>query len=177
MDRADFEFSEKQLDDLERALRELPWAVKLHVMGAGCAAAARVVAARAKTLFPVDTGELSRSIRVRRTSEKIRGRKVSGTAAQVIAGAKRDLDLKAHHAMLVELGTVRTAAQPYLAPAVRESRSPQFRAFAKTAERVFMKVARDAAAGRSSAAVKLAARDSLFAEPQAIGGRFLRRGT
>ena len=81
-----------------------------------------VVLRRARTMAPVDTGNLKRSLQNR---VRVRSRKATGSA-HIIARQPRGA-----HAYLVELGTVHMAAQPFLRPALDQSRSPVEQEFEK----------------------------------------------
>ncbi len=137
------------VDELNRALRALPELLAVRVQGDGLIAAARVVRDEAKTLVPVKTGSLRDSIRASRRAQTVdtfRGRKrVPGGAAQVRAGGKG-----ARHAWLVEFGTVKTAAHPYLEPALNGNRSRLLRVAAAEMSKAFVKLGTELAAGRAT---------------------------
>ena len=137
-------------DHLERAMRQLPFAIQARVQGAGCRAMARVVAETARSLVPEVTGALKASIRVRSVAERTRsGVRVAGAAAAVFAGGPG-----AAHAHLVELGTVRAQPHPFLRPAFERKRTAQHRAFARAVERNFNRTVRQLATGRAPAVVQ-----------------------
>lgn len=131
----DFEirYSEADFDFLDRALREMD-DILAGIHQEGSYEAAKVVAKRAKLLVPVATGALQRSIRAfknrvrtgrRRSREFLRG-------ARVFAGGRG-----ARHAVLIEYGTIRMAARPYLAPAVELTESRQLKAYRVGALKAF----------------------------------------
>ena len=98
--------------EFERLLKELGPVPAGRLGQNALMAGARVIAAEARRRVPVDTGELKRSIGVRSD----RGlRRAGGDTRQAFVTAS------ARHAGLVEFGTVRMAAQPYLRPAADES--------------------------------------------------------
>lgn len=81
------------------------WAANMQIAGAEAAwAAAQRGAEIARELAPVDSGELRSSINARR----------SGGSAQVVSSAA--------HAALLEYGTSRMAAQPYMLPMAEKMR-------------------------------------------------------
>jgi HK97 gp10 family phage protein len=67
-------------------------------------------AVTARALVPVDTGDLKSTIRVEQNLS-------TGTAA-LIAGGPADSGREVNYAAFVELGTIHSAAQPFLKPAV-----------------------------------------------------------
>lgn len=127
------------IEDINRALQALPGLMAARVQGDGLIAAARVARGHAQSLVPVRTGALKKSLRARRraqTIETLTGRKrVPGAAAQLVAGGKG-----ARHAALVEYGTIRAAAQPYLEPALLATRSTQLRAAAQALRKSFVRL-------------------------------------
>lgn len=143
----EFDYNEAELRSLEEALEAVDQLVASRVRGDGCAAMARVAAKAARQYVPVKTGALKRSIRVRRTTDRSRGVKLRNAAANLFAGGKG-----ARHAHLIELGTVRAAAIPYLAPAITKTGTEQHRAFVDACRVSFEKNVRALARGTASAA-------------------------
>lgn len=82
------------LDEVKRALRELPKKLERNVVRGGLRAAAKIVADEAKRRVPVRRGFLQKSIRI---SSRVKNGLVT---VSVKAGGKG-----ARHAHLVELGT------------------------------------------------------------------------
>lgn len=126
------------LRDARRALQELPKATARNVVKRVLIKRAEPIAARARTLVPVRSGGLKRSITVS-TKASNPGRAAfartlaqGGSRAQAAAAARaanRGLTAggsinvyvgpgRQPHAHLVEFGTSKMAAQPYLRPAV-----------------------------------------------------------
>lgn len=93
------EFKVRGLAELERALNELPVKLAANVVRGGLRAAAKVVAAEAKTIVPSDTGRLADSIRV---SSRLR---YGVPEASVKAGGKVKGKRVAFYAHMVEKGT------------------------------------------------------------------------
>ena len=146
-------------DTLASIMSSLPVLVAERVQGDGLFAAAEVVRDQAKANVPVKTGALQRSIRVRRRSQRVEtttGRKsVPGAAAQVVAGGRG-----AAHALLVELGTVRAAPHPYLAPALFETQGRLLAEARAAMTRAFVRLGRDLAAGKASRTIARLAAES-----------------
>ena len=147
-------------DETIKAMEALLGLVGTQVYGDGMLAAAKVVAAEAKTLVPVKTGALRDSIKTRKRSAYVQTskglRKTAGVAAQTVAGGPG-----ARHAFLVEHGTVRAAAHPYLEPAVRGSISRIFAAAAEAMKRSFSKLAVQITSGKATKrTLRLAAEDT-----------------
>jgi HK97 gp10 family phage protein len=95
--------------ELEDALRTLEPKVAKRVGGRALKAAGELIADQARTRVPVDTGRLEDSITVSLTTAK------SGERRGVI-GFKRGHGSRIAH--LVEYGTVKTPAQPFIRPAI-----------------------------------------------------------
>ena len=110
-------------------LDALPAAMAARVTGRGLLAAARVVRKRAREIVPVETGLLKKSLyaaSAKSIIETSRGRrKLGGTAAVVGTRAT------APHAHLVEFGTVRAPAHPFLGPAITGTTNAQLDALAR----------------------------------------------
>ena len=105
-------------------------------------AAAKVVAAEAKRLVPVDTGNLRDSIRVRSSPKKYK------PGALVIASGSTKAGTKGYHAKLVEYGTVKTRARPFMEPAARGTASKQVKAAARAAGKSFEKIVKELTGGK-----------------------------
>ena len=137
------------MDELAKAMNSLPGLLGARVQGGGLMAAARVVRDEAKTIVPVRSGALQRSIRAGRRAVTIETlsapKRVPGGAARVRAGGRG-----AMHAALAEYGTVRTAAQPYLEPALRSSANRQLTAAVAAMRKSFVNLGRSLAAGTAT---------------------------
>ena len=140
----EIELDERGLDIAIANLEAIAPALAADVIGRGLRAAAQVVARTARMNVPVVTGALQRSIRAASASSLVMTaggqRKVSGTAAVVQAGNRRGIT-GAAHAVLVEYGTVRTPAQPFLEPAVMGTISAQLQAAASRSAQAYARLA------------------------------------
>ena len=144
----DYQFTITGLDELEAAMRGLDDALARHIQGAGLIAMARVVVKEAKARVPVETGALQRSIRARKAGERFRGRKIPGGAANVFAGGPG-----ARHAHLIELGTVKAPAYPFLSSALLATKSQQQDALVSGTSRELERQVRRLATGTQSRAI------------------------
>ena len=141
------EFELQGLRELEQSIEAMPAGLHAQVMGAATQAMAREVAKEARKLVPVRTGALKKSIRVRRFRERFRGRQYR-SAAGVYAGGP-----SARHAPLIEYGSSRAAARPFIRPAIMNTRSAQHAAFARSAALTFERLTRQLATGTGPASV------------------------
>ena len=141
----DFRVDFQGIARLSRSMEFLGEAMVTQIQGAGLAAAGRVVRRDARRRVPRRTGALARSIRVRRVSERLRGRRITGAATIVFAGG-----VGARHAALIELGTVRHPAYEYLRPAIEQTQSAQLSELARATGLRFEQVVRRIAAGQVS---------------------------
>ena len=123
-------------------LEELPGKLDETAHQDAMRAAARVVAAEAKQLVPVRTGNLRDSIRVRSSPKKYK------PGALVIASGSKKAGTKGYHAKLVEYGTVKTKARPFLEPAARTTVAKQVKAAAKAAGKSFERVVKELTGGK-----------------------------
>lgn len=137
-------------EKLERNVRALPGLLAHRVQGRGLLAAAAIVRNEARALVPVDTGALRDSIRAGVRSQEIytlSGKaRVPGAAAQTRAGGRG-----ARHAHLIELGTVKMTAKPFLEPAVHGTSAEQVAAIAAAMKIAFARLNREIQTGRTSA--------------------------
>ena len=140
-------------DDVQRALRALPGLVAERVQGDGLIAMARVVRDQAKISVPVRTGALRDSIRARRVSDIVdtpSGRKrVPGAVAELIVGRKGG-----RHWHLIEYGTVRAPAHPFLEPAFFGTRNQQTSEAIAAMARSFVRLGRQLARGTTPRVVR-----------------------
>ncbi len=132
---------DRDIQDAIRFFKELPGRLDETVHQDAMMAAARVVAAEARRRVPIRTGALRDSIRVRRSPKKYR------PGAMVIASGSKKAGTKGYHAKLVEYGTVKTPAQPYMESAAR-ARSKQIRAAAKAINKSFNRVVKELIGGK-----------------------------
>ncbi len=123
-------------------LEELPGKLDETAHQDAMLAAAKVVAAEARQLVPVRTGNLRDSIRVRSSPKRYK------PGALVIASGSTKAGAKGYHAKLVELGTVKMAARPFLEPAARTTQSKQVQAAAQATGKRFQKVVKELTGGK-----------------------------
>jgi len=101
------------LKELNKALEQLPGKLQDKAIKNAMAAGARVIRKEARRLVPVETGTLQESIVVSRTvQQKGRRRTIKGG---VVVGIKDEARAYSH---LVEFGTSRASAHPFLRPAL-----------------------------------------------------------
>ena len=131
--------------EVQQALDRLPAIVVERVQGPGLEAAAEVVRRTARNNAPVRTGALRNSIIAVRQAAFLRGQKIRNGAAVVFAGGNR-----APHANIVEHGSVRVPATPFLEPALFGTASTQLNAAADEMRRQFNRVPRQLVSGSSS---------------------------
>lgn len=105
------------LRELNDVLSKLAPNVQKRVAGNAIRAGARLVATDAKRRVPVDTGQLKRSIVVR-AAKGVR------TGVGAVVAILRPRSRIAH---LIEFGTSKTAAQPFLRPALDSQAQPAIR--------------------------------------------------
>lgn len=103
------EFDIQGAAEVERILKELAPEVASRIGDAGLRAGAKVIATEAKRLVPVDTGKLRDSIAV-----QVEKKRRDDDERLVVVGFKRPSSAIAH---LVEFGTVKMAARPFMRPA------------------------------------------------------------
>lgn len=102
------------LSELKAAIEQLPKAVGKSVMRKVLMARAKTIAAAAKSLAPVNSGELRDSIiaSTKLSKRQKREAKETGSYVEVYAGAG-----PLPHAHLVEFGSVHNAPEPFMRPA------------------------------------------------------------
>ena len=127
---------DKDIRDALRLLRDLPGEMDRTIHQDASMAAGRVVLKRARQLVKVRSGRLKRSGRVKPSPKRHRP-----GALVIFSGSKKAKTL-GYHATLVEKGTIRTRAQPYLEPAARGTLSEQAKAAAVAMRKGIGKVIR-----------------------------------
>jgi HK97 gp10 family phage protein len=142
--------------ELENALRQLPTSVAKATLRGVLVKAGEPVVHAARALAPVDRGDLAASIGIRSilTRRQRRARRAGGRggAADVFIGPSFPMGAHGH---LIEFGTVKMRARPFLRPAwdankrhvLETVRAELWKALATAARRL----AKKAAAGRISA--------------------------
>lgn len=103
----------KGLAEIEKEFKKLEAKTHRRILLKAVRKAARILRDRAKENAPVDTGTLKKSIAVKTL------RKIENHLASVIVGARHGIDEKfdAFYAHIVEWGSYKMAAQPFLEPA------------------------------------------------------------
>ena len=156
LENMEIDFTFAGFAETERAIDALPGLLALRVQGDGLIAAARVARNEARKLVPVKSGDLQRTIRARRVSQRVdtaSGRKnVPGAAAQVLAGQSgrttRGRERTAViYAAIVEYGLIRNRAtrRPYLEPALINTRTRQLAAAVQAMRQSYPKIQRQLA--------------------------------
>lgn len=102
-------FEIKGAKELEQMLKELGPKVANRLGDKALRAAARPIIREAKRLVPVRTGALRKSITA------VRGRGGGQNQRLVLIGFKSPASARAH---FIEYGTIRSAAQPFIRPAL-----------------------------------------------------------
>ena len=115
------------LDELDRAVKKLPQRLQRRVLNTALRASGRVIQKRAKSLAPVKSGVLRRSIVVR-TGKARKGSATVFVTTTKGKGEKND----AWYAHLVEFGTKLVRARPFLRPAFDETQKEQLDAIGQT---------------------------------------------
>lgn len=112
------------LSELQDALRELDRSVELNVLRTAGKRAMDHIAEEARRLVPVQTGALKASIKVKSRLQRSVQRDAATGKWSSAKGAKGRVNVAvvaggkgAFHAHLVERGTVKMAAQPFMRPA------------------------------------------------------------
>lgn len=135
------------LDDVVKRMLEAPSKVERYVAAAAVRAAAKPVINRARSLLPTkrdgSTGQLRKSIGVR--VKRYKGAVWAGVGPRpgfkAVKRTTRDGKPVYHNptqiAHLVERGTSRARARPFLRPAIDGTRNEQFSSFARKAEESF----------------------------------------
>lgn len=97
--------------ELEWALKKLGEKIGNKVLDAALRAGARPIVKEAKRLVPVRSGELKRSITVRKATKRQRRRGFG----EIFIGFRGEVSRRAH---LSEFGTVHSRADPFMRPAL-----------------------------------------------------------
>jgi HK97 gp10 family phage protein len=101
-------------DELLKNIKGLPQKSVKKVKMQAIRAGARVTLKRMKSLVPVDTGDLKRSLAIQTPKGKIK----SQTKAPLVIGAKEP---QSHIAHFAEFGTIKDKAQPFMRPAISQT--------------------------------------------------------
>ena len=131
----------KGLRNLDRTLRSLPDKVRRKALGAASLEMARVARHTARRLVRVRTGRLKRSIVAKR-------KRVRGKDGRIHAGAVLKAGARwAAHASLIEYGTRRARAFPFIRPATRLHHGRMIRAARGRIARLLPRMIRQAQGG------------------------------
>ncbi len=152
------EVRQTNIADLTRQLDALTVGLQRRVLGAGLRTMAEHIAAemRATSAFQDHTGTLRSRILTRARSQRVRtadGRyvKLPGAAASVVASAP--------HSYLLEYGTTRMRARPFITPALEGGAAEGFRRGIASMRAAFRAVALElTSGGKVSAQTRRAAR-------------------
>ena len=121
-------FGDKQL---QRALKALPINVEKKVVRQALRKAAKPVLDTAKSLVPVKTGALKKSLKLRALRKQKRGQ----FGVQVMTGTREQLGIAAddpyYYPMAVEVGTAKAPAHPFMRPALDQNREATYRLVAE----------------------------------------------
>ena len=128
------EISVEGAEDLEQAMKALPFRLQKEVLGPGCVAGCRVISKNLKRTIPVKTGALKNSIRVFAIKDWLRGKEIKGGAGLVRVGGAG-----ARHAHLVEFGTSKAPGKHYLRRAAEANKIAQHKAFIQKSSLNFKK--------------------------------------
>ncbi len=120
------ELDERDVRRVEKLFRGMEAKLVKKLQRKAIRQAAKVVAEEAKRIVPVDTGALKRSIKVRalKRSRKNRGR----VGARVVTG-KGTFRGKTYYGGMVEYGTSRMMARPFMRTAARNKRADTRRVY------------------------------------------------
>lgn len=125
------DYDPKQYDDIVKALDELPREVTTRMTVDGEVAAAKVIAEEARVIVPRRSGDLQRSIKVRRGNDR--------RSTAVVAGGSA-----VPYALRVELGSPNRPAKPFMVPALMRTSSKLLSAAADGMRRSFARIVRAA---------------------------------
>jgi len=143
------QFRMQGLSRLQRSLDQLPNRLRETALKNASAAGARVIRNEAKQRVPVETGQLRKNIVVARTiKQKGRKRRIRGAVFVGIRGAAR------YYAHLVEFGTSKLSARPFLRPALDQKAPEALRAIAEKLAKEIDKQARRLTGWKSAKQIK-----------------------
>lgn len=135
------------VNQAKRQLDQIPTAMLPIVHAAGMLAGARVALRKARRLVPIRRGRLRKSTRlvVSASHQGVYFDETGLPIIHLVTGGRG-----ARHAHLIEFGTVKSAARPYLLPAVESTLSQQFEAMHRTAFRTFERTLKQLQSGTIS---------------------------
>lgn len=141
--------------ELDAALAQLPAATGKAVMRRALTKAARLTASRARAYAPVETGNLRESITItpRLNRRQSRGQPKAGDVA-IYVGPAVGKGAKGSHGHLLEFGTYKMAARPFMRPAWESTKDQVLRTIQAELwaelRKAARRLARKAAAGKLS---------------------------
>ena len=105
----------KGLKEVNRALKVLPERVQKNILTAGVRAVASDFAKSAKRLAPVDSGDLKKSIKVKKRRSKNR------SYVRFTVGVDKT-KFHVFYGHMIEFGTANIPAQPFMRPAFEQNK-------------------------------------------------------
>jgi HK97 gp10 family phage protein len=127
-------FQLKGAQQLERTLNELPKNLARNVLRGGVRAAAKVMQTSAKQKVPVDDGDLRDGIIIKED-------RLSPDSVTMQVGTRKGIG----YAHLVEFGSVKMRAQPFLRPALDENAENIFKVMGNSMAKSLARQAKRAA--------------------------------
>lgn len=109
--------------ELDKKLDALPGLLARRVVRQALRRSASIVRDRAARYAPVRTGALRRSVKIKAWS------RAGVDSAMIVVPRKIKDSKKVFYARMVEYGTSKTPAQPYMRPAMEASRSEMLQVF------------------------------------------------
>ena len=135
---------EESFKDIKKKLSKLPLKAKEKLLTGGVRAAAKTVQTEAKQQAPVDTGTLKRSIRIQKAPKKQQG--LYDVVFYITVKSKikvKGVIQSAFYAHMLEFGTIKMAAQPFMRPAFDKSDKESIEAAHKYIKKRFSKFAKE----------------------------------
>ena len=118
---SDFNIKLTGSKNLDRLLDALPDQMSKRVLRGSLLKSAKPIPRAAKRKVPVRTGDLKKSLAAVKAGRKEERK----GEIKVLIGARRGKRFRGFHAHLVEFGTAKTKAQPFLGPALIQNRQRQ----------------------------------------------------
>ena len=120
---SDFDIKFTGAKNLDKLLDALPAQMSKRVVRGSLLKSAQPILRAAKRNVPVRTGDLKKSLAAVKGGKREERR----GEVKVLIGARRSKRFRGFHAHLVEFGTAKTKAQPFLGPALIQNRQRQRR--------------------------------------------------
>lgn len=146
--------------ELDKALAQLPRATSRTVLRKTLTKAAEPILTMAQYLVPVDQGDLKRSLKIGTSLSSRQRKSARGQVGEVVVyvGASHPMGAHAH---LVEFGTVKTPAQPFLRPAWDRQKGKALRIFQAEIWKEIVKAAESLAKKATKRTLSKSARQAL----------------